>query len=141
MKKPMITALFLLAVFTLQAQPQNHVAGHLSVVAGPGIEQLQKNYVAQCQSSSSMPGYRVQIYNGKKSETLAKRGQFIGVFPSVPVYTLYEAPEYRVQAGDFRTRLEAEKFLKQVVREFGAGFVVKTQIKLPRLEVERTGLD
>lgn len=82
-----------------------------------------------------MDGYRVQIYNGSKQETLKARAKFISVFPSTPVYTVYESPEYKVQTGDFRTRLEAEKFLKQVVSDFGSGFVVKTKIKLPSLSL------
>lgn len=107
--------------------------GHLEVIAEPGISQMQANYIEENKHRSSMDGYRVQIYNGTRQETLNKRTEFISVFPNVPVYTIYESPEYKVQAGDFRTRLEAEKFLKQVVDEFGSGFVVSTRIKLPSL--------
>jgi len=79
-------------------------------------------------------GFRVQIYNGKKAECMNMRSRFISTFPETAIYWLYEAPEYKVQAGDFRTRLEAEKFLSQVIEEFSGSFVVETKIKFPELK-------
>lgn len=108
--------------------------GSLQITTDPGIDQLQQQYIEQNRADHKLTGYRVQIYNGRKSETLNKRSEFISQFPSVPVYTLYEAPEYKVQVGDFRTRLEAEKFLNQVTATFGSGFVVKTNIQYPALK-------
>lgn len=113
-----------------------HGKGRLTVVAEPGIERLQRAYEAKNESEFSMIGYRVQIYNGRKTETLKKRSEFLTRFPTMQPYTLYDAPEYKLQVGDFRTRLEAERFLKEVVREFGSGFVVKTEIQPPKLEYE-----
>lgn len=95
---------------------------------------MQEKYTQENKDLNQLDGYRVQVYNGSKKETLNKRSKFLNVFPNMPVYTVYESPEYKVQAGDFRTRLEAEKFLKQVVNEFGSGFVVKTKIKPPVLQ-------
>lgn len=106
-------------------------AGHLQVVPENGISELQDRYLEQNKSDGSISGFRVQIYNGNKSETLKKRSEFISVFPKVAIYTLYEAPEYKIQAGDFRTRLEAEKFLNQVQENLGSGLVVNTKIKPP----------
>lgn len=113
------------------SQSSDSTKGHLEVVSENGISELQRDYYEQNSSNSSISGYRVQIYNGSKSETLKKRSEFISTYPKVPIYTLYEAPEYKIQAGDFRTRLEAEKFLKQVQTKLGSGLVVKTNIKPP----------
>ncbi|MDZ7848795.1 MAG: hypothetical protein U5L96_19840 [Owenweeksia sp.] len=49
-------------------------------------------------------------------------------------YTLYDAPEYKLQVGDFRTRLDAERFLRERIVISGSGSVVKTNIKPPQLE-------
>lgn len=105
-------------------------------MADRGVEKLHQTYIDYNRSNNSMEGYRIQFYNGRKAETLEQRSEFLSIFPSMPVYTLYESPEYKVQAGDFRTRLEAEKFLQKVIDEFGSAFVVKTEIKPPRLEVD-----
>ncbi len=119
--------------FSVLGQSENVPEQQLKLVEEPGISQMREKYVEQNKAQPQLDGYRVQIYNGSKQETLKARSRFLGVFPTVPVYTVYESPEYKVQTGDFRTRLEAEKFLKQVVNEFGSGFVVKTKIKFPVL--------
>ncbi len=119
--------------FTCFSQAKKAETSKLKLTEEPGISQMQKKYVEQNKAQQQLDGYRVQVYNGTKQETLKTRSKFISVFPNVPVYTVYESPEYKVQTGDFRTRLEAEKFLKQVVSEFGSGFVVKTKIKFPAL--------
>lgn len=129
-----ILPLLLCGGFTAFSQVDSLKTRQLTVVAEPGIERMQQKYIDENKRKPEMAGYRVQIYNGSKQETLKKRTEFLSVFPGTAVYTTYEAPEYRVQAGDFRTRLEAEKFLNKVVAEFGSGFVVKTTIKLPPLE-------
>lgn len=108
--------------------------GYLDIQMEPEVQSLLENYVRAKRHNGHLIGYRVQIYNGRKNETLKKRSEFLSVFPGIEPYTLYDAPEYKLQVGDFRTRLEAERFLREVVREFGSGFVVKTEIKPPRLE-------
>lgn len=135
MKGKSIALIFGLSITSITAfsQADNPATEELKLVEEPGISQMQKKYVEQNKANQQLDGYRVQIYNGTKAETLKTRAKFLGVFPTVPVYTVYESPEYKVQTGDFRTRLEAEKFLKQVVNEFGSGFVVKTKIKFPEL--------
>ncbi len=122
----------------LQAQGGNFSKGKLDVIEEPGIRQLQQSYIEENKKNQGIAGYRVQIYNGRKDACMDKRSHFISVFPTVAAYTLYEAPEYRIQVGDFRTRLEAEKFLQTVLSEFSGSFVVNTRIKLP--DLHKTGV-
>lgn len=121
-----------LSCISLSAQSK----GKLTVVVQPEIEKLQKTYIRHSEKEASLEGYRVQIYNGKKEACLKVRSEFLRKYPNVSPYTLYESPEYRVQVGDFRTRLEAEKFLRKIIHEFRGSFVLKTKIKLPELEAD-----
>jgi hypothetical protein len=79
-----------------------------------------------------LKGFRVQIFNGNKSDCLKQRGEFLRVYGDIPAYLLYEAPEYRTQIGDFRTRLEAEAFLIKIINDFAGSFVVPTNIRYPK---------
>ncbi|MGB0175530.1 MAG: SPOR domain-containing protein [Owenweeksia sp.] len=137
MKFSALFTLLLAVALSSNAQPNTVTNGKLTVVEEPGISQLQQAYIRENQNQQGFEGYRVQIYNGRKDACMSKRSQFISVFPTVAAYTLYEAPEYRIQVGDFRTRLEAEKFLKTVLSEFSGSFVVNTRIKLPDLPKSR----
>lgn len=133
--KTLFSALAITLSFAAFSQINDSTKGKLQIVAEPGIQELQQHYTDQNKKDNSIAGYRVQIYNGNKAETLKKRAEFLSKFPKVPIYTLYEAPEYKAQAGDFRTRLEAEKFLALVQQELGSAFVVNTKIKPPKIEV------
>ncbi len=129
---------FSISLFTLisggvfcQSPSDTISKGTFILTAEPGISQMQQLYIESAKNTPELDGYRVQIYNGSKQKTLEIRSSFINIFPNVPVYTVYETPEYKVQVGDFRTRLEAEYFLNKVVKEFGSGFVARTKIKYP----------
>lgn len=126
-------ATFALLSFTTicYSQAADSTKGHLQVIPENGINELQDQYLEQNRANGSISGFRVQIYNGNKAETVKKRSEFISAYPKMAIYTLYDAPEYKIQAGDFRTRLEAEKFLKDVQSNLGSGLVVKTNIRPP----------
>lgn len=129
--------LIILMSFGLNSKAQTQDSsrfGELIVISEEGIDDLRMRYMEKKKTSNEFPGYRVQIYNGRKAQLLQKKIEFLSTFPSVQTYTLYDAPEYKLQVGDFRTRLEAEKFLREVISSYGSGFVVRTMIKPPRLE-------
>lgn len=126
--KTILTSIFFSLAFCVSAQLNDSTKGHLQVIPEAGITELQQHYINQSKKDGSIEGYRVQIYNGSKAETLKKRSEFLAKFPKVAIYTLYEAPEYKAQAGDFRTRLEAEKFLKEVQTKLGSALIVKTKV-------------
>lgn len=129
----------LLTISTCQvsAQPASLGQGQLKITEEPGIRDLHQAYIRENKEDPGFEGFRVQIYNGHKKACMDERSKFISTFPYVAAYTLYEAPEYRIQVGDFRTRLEAENFLRTVLADFSGSFVVRTRIKLPELS-ERT---
>ncbi len=76
-------------------------------------------------------GYKIQLFNGI-SETTAKKIQsnFSALFPDIPVRLFFEQPEWKVQAGNFLTKLEAHKALQQIQKEFAGAFPLKAKIKI-----------
>lgn len=106
---------------------------NLKIVKPEGFEDLMKSYNEEIENKKGIEGYCVQIYNGRKNVCLAKRSEFFKAYPEVPVELVYEAPEYRIQVGRFRTKIGAEKFLNKIQDEFSGSFIVKTTIKLPKL--------
>jgi hypothetical protein len=43
----------------------------------------------------------------------------------------YQQPNFKIRVGDFKTRLEALKFLKEVQGLYSTAFIVKDDVKLP----------
>ena len=80
----------------------------------------------------STSGYRVQIYfSTNKNELNDIRLKFIKSYPRIETYITYDAPNYFLRVGDFADRNDAEKFKKEIFREFPENFIVKCGINLP----------
>lgn len=79
----------------------------------------------------STTGYRVQIYfSTNKNELNDVRLKFIKSHPRIETYITYDAPNYLLRVGDFSEKNDAEKFKKEIFREFPDNFLVKCGINL-----------
>jgi hypothetical protein len=80
-------------------------------------------------------GFRVQIFfDSEKTVINDARSKVIARFPKTDTYITYNAPNFFLKAGDFRTRLEAEKYKAEIEADFPTSFIVAEKIYLPRLE-------
>lgn len=125
--------LFFCSTLDLSAQSDSIPKGFLVVEMDSSISSNLRLYKDFSQKFPYMEGYRIQVFNGKKNDCLAQRGEFLKRYPDMPVYLLYEVPEYKIQVGDFRERLNAESFLQKIQANFPGSFVVKTSISYPKL--------
>lgn len=83
---------------------------------------------------SSM-GYRVQIYYGSdRREVFSKQAQFKSEYPKLNTYITYKEPNYYLRVGDYRTRLEAQKFLNELRPNYPTLFIFREKINAPILE-------
>jgi len=86
---------------------------------------------------SSM-GYRVQIYYGSdRREVFSQQAQFKSSYPKLNTYITYKEPNYYLRVGDYRTRLEAQKFLNELRPSFPTLFIFREKINAPILEIDR----
>jgi hypothetical protein len=78
-------------------------------------------------------GYRLQIYSGSnRNAAYAAQAKFNREFPEMRTYISYREPNFKVKAGDFRTRLEAEKMKAQLQSDFSAMFIISERINPPK---------
>ncbi len=87
--------------------------------------------------NKAIPGYRIQIFfdSGANSSDRAKdvEKKFEEKYENIPAYITWKAPNYRLRVGDFRTRLEAEKYLQAIVKDYPNAWVIKDEINFPNL--------
>jgi hypothetical protein len=78
-------------------------------------------------------GYRVQIYFGAdKAKANEMKARFLAEYPSkIHAYELYDVPNFKIRVGDFRTRMDAYRFLKKIRAEFPQSFIVESEIEYP----------
>lgn len=69
-------------------------------------------------------GYRIQLYNGAEQNARKIRARFKIEFPNNVTKLVYSAPEWKVQVGNYKTKLEADKDLLKFREEFSGIIVV-----------------
>lgn len=127
MKKSFFVLFFTICTLSLvQAQ----VAEEMS----EATRQLFLNYKRRFENKSRVTGYRIQLFTGNKQSADRIRAQYLSQNLPYPVYMVFEMPNYKIQVGDFRDRLEAEGVRESLMSTFSGAFLIKTPIT-PNLKV------
>ncbi len=122
---------------TAFAQTSPTDTAKFNVVQDSRINSLLEKHI-QINSKAPIKGYRVKIHFGSdKSKAKEVKAKFISKFPDVPAYEKYDQPNFNIRVGDFRTKLEAYKFLKQLSADFPSAFIVQDDIDFPSIENQR----
>ncbi|HWZ16373.1 MAG TPA: SPOR domain-containing protein [Mucilaginibacter sp.] len=80
-------------------------------------------------------GYRVQIFFGSSRQAAYDaQEKFRQEYPDLRTYISYTEPNFKVQAGDFRTRLEAEKLRNELTQTFTTLFIISGKINPPKAD-------
>ena len=118
------------------AQKANADTGKVEFVQENKVKELLNKHV-EINSKAPIKGYRVKIHFGTDKNIAREiKGNFMAKFPDVPAYEKYDQPNFNIRVGDFRTKLEAYKFLKEVQTDFPSAFLVQDEIELPELGMQ-----
>lgn len=63
-------------------------------------------------------GYRIQLYNGNEQKAKQYRERFKIEFPGVYSKLVYNAPEWKIQVGNYKTKLDADRALIRFREKF-----------------------
>ena len=138
MKRILILTIFVALAAASFAQSY----GSLYVDQDSRIESLIAKQRSLYYVDSSFSGYRIHIFMEIGNEALdhakAVKSQFEKAFPDIPIYLTYVEPHFRLRAGDFRNRVEAEKCLRQIKPRFKEAFVTSDMIYRPKISFYRS---
>jgi hypothetical protein len=83
----------------------------------------------------SINGYRVQIFFGSSRQAAYDaQAKFNQEYPEFRTYIIYNEPNFKVRAGDFRTRLEAQKLVQEIRPMFNSLFIIPEKINPPKID-------
>ena len=133
----------LLILMQMVSSAQNYDDGRVVVIQDQLVDTVLQQYEAlrlrimENPDNKAIPGYRIQIFfdSGINSSDRAKqaRDEFLFLFPDIPAYVSWKAPNYRVRVGDFRNRLGAENTLQSILIGYPNAWVIKDEINFPVL--------
>jgi len=128
--------IILLLLLTTRALAQTDT-GSVQVNKDPRIAQLirkqiQINEETTRDSRRSMAGYRIQVINSTdRNKVFAAKTKIYQQFPDLKPYLMYQAPNYKLKVGNFKTQDEAEEFEKQLSRLFPSGlYIIRDTIEV-----------
>lgn len=128
---------FLLAILIFTTLSSIAQQGDIEVIKDNRIDALVKKQGAIIPPATvpQITGFRIQLFFDTDKKAIDDaRTKFITQYPKIDTYVIYNAPNYFLKAGNFRTRLEAEKVKVTVDKDFPTNFIVKELINLPRID-------
>jgi hypothetical protein len=118
--------------------------GTLNISQSQAVDTLISRYILANKKHTTpegtlgMQGYRIQIYynsvRNAREESAKTRAEFINKFPDIVSYSQYQEPGwFMVRVGDYRTKIEAYKYLLQIRKVFPNAYPVPAIINFPDL--------
>ena len=135
--------LFVFSLMTITATAQVDTTGRKNdsssvlVHKDPRVDllvkkQAQINEVTSRDARRTDKGYRLMIIStNSRDEAIAAKTKIYTYFPELKAYLWYQSPYFRVKAGNFKDRKDAEAYQKRIGSYFPKGvFIMKDIIEV-----------
>jgi hypothetical protein len=95
-------------------------------------KQAQINEVTSRDARRTEKGYRLMIIStNSRDEAIAAKTKIYTYFPELKAYLWYQSPYFRVKAGNFKDRKDAEAYQQRINSYFPKGvFIMKDVIEV-----------
>ena len=141
MKKRIVIFFVLVFIAGLRsgfAQEVSKDSGSVTIYQDKLIDELVQKQVKLSVAGSNEDGYRIQIFsdsgNNSKTKAQSVMDEFLAKYPEMKAYLVFKSPNYKVKIGDFRSRLDAIRYLNRISAEFSNAFIISDLINLPQIE-------
>ncbi|GAA4344102.1 SPOR domain-containing protein [Flaviaesturariibacter amylovorans] len=124
--------LVLVTLFTVATASAQSVVVHKD----PRVDLLAKrqsaiNVAVRKASARTAPGFRLLVINtNQREEAIAAKSKILTLYPELKAYLVYQSPYYKLKAGNFKTRAEAETYRKALNPQFAKGvFIISETVE------------
>ena len=120
---------------TIKGVVKGEKKGKVNVKKDERIDKVSEEMSGGDANKPKIRGYRIQVVSSStKSESDGARGRFVKLYPKHKTYINYKPPNYRLRVGNFRTKLDAEKFQNEIKELFPNTLIISDWIELPNLD-------
>lgn len=133
--------LFAQATFPEEVQEKTtspEILQNIQINKDPRLDKMLKWHIEKNLKKDGIDGFRVEVFFSSKSDALEqstkKKVEFLSKYPDYTVHIKYDAPNFKVRIGDFRTKNEALKLRKQIEKDYPIAFIVPDKINFPLLK-------
>lgn len=98
--------------------------------------QIQANELASRDARRTAKGFRLLIIStNNRDEAISTKSKVYTYFPELKSYLWYQSPYYRVKAGNFKERKDAEEYQKKLNAYFPKGVFIMNDIVEVKLDI------
>lgn len=102
--------------------------GNIDIKADSSIVNLEKG----SRKFKETKGYRIQIFLGSIDQAKQERNKYLSLGLPYSIYSKQIVPEQALQIGDFISRMEMEKHLRIIEKQYPKAFGVVSFIEPPK---------
>jgi len=127
MKMFFLFAFICLIQWQIQAQNEK---GTVRIESSAHIDEMVAQKKDYNKTVENFQGYKIQIYYGSEKECYEVKDEFSSLFPDIDTSIIFSTPQWKLQIGNYRTRLEADRAMVNIKKEYPAAIVLATAIEL-----------
>lgn len=105
---------------TIQAQEKKTIVNEPNTITE--LMNMKKNYNSSITNNDK---FRIQVFYGKNNEAKEALQNFKSLYPEINATIIYNTPTYKVFVGNFKTRLEAERNLRIIKKDFPNSLLIR----------------
>lgn len=111
---------FLCLTMTINAQ------GNIQISGNPVVEDMMARYSEINKSKQFVDGWRIQLLASTDRQKVENAKQrFNNLYPNIQADWTHSAPYYRLRAGAFSSKLEANRVLYIIKRDYPSAYPAK----------------
>lgn len=120
-------ALIFLIHWQMKAQSEE---GTVRIESSAHVDEMVAQKKDYNKSIETYQGYKIQIYYGSEKECYEVKDEFSSLFPEIVTSIIFSTPQWKLQIGNYRTRLEADYAMVNIKKEYPAAIVLATEIDI-----------
>jgi|SRR5690554_6423038 len=114
-----------LFIMFLIALNNNNLTAQVTVKQDQKFEELLNEKRKINASITTTDKYKIQIFYGDSQNARRVLNEFKRSFPQLDGTILFSSPNYKVQVGNFKTKIEADRNRLEIVKKYPDALVVK----------------
>lgn len=103
--------------------------GTVQIESSSEIDEMITQKKDYNKSLGTIKGYKIQLFYGNEKDAYEVKDEFKAIFPKIPTKIIFSSPEWKVQVGNFKTRLEADSALVEIKLDFPNAIIFATDIE------------
>ncbi|MCK5637918.1 MAG: SPOR domain-containing protein [Flavobacteriaceae bacterium] len=126
-KKTHLISIVFIVLFTFSNYAQQ-TEGVVKIQTSANIDKVIAQKKQYNKNIKTLNGFKIQIFYGNEKNSYKVKDEFRAVFDEIPAKIVFSSPQWKVQVGNFKTRLEADKKLLDIKKEYPSAIVVLAEI-------------